>query len=90
MLRWWQSIAEALMTILAIAGLISLFKKNHPSAWMFLAVLTFYPAVYLVVQVSPRYRLPIEPILLLLGSFFCLDLWNTLGRNWLKVPSEQL
>jgi hypothetical protein len=90
MLRWWQSIAEALMTILAIAGLLSLFNKNHPSAWMFLAILTFYPAVYLVIQVSPRYRLPIEPILLLLGCFFCLDLWNTLGRNRLKVPSEQL
>jgi hypothetical protein len=74
MLRWWQSTAEALMTLLAIAGLLRLFKKNHPSAWLFLAVLAFYPAVYLFIQVSPRYRLPIEPILLLLGCFFCLDL----------------
>jgi hypothetical protein len=78
MQRWWQSIAEALMTILGIAGIFSLFKKDHPSSWMFLAVLLFYPAIYLVVQVSPRYRLPIEPILLLLSCFFCTELPNAL------------
>jgi hypothetical protein len=70
--RWWQSIAEALITILAVTGLLSLLRKNHPSSWMFLAVFVFYPAVYLVIQVGPRYRLPIEPILLLLACCFCL------------------
>lgn len=83
--RWWQSFAEALMTVLAIAGLIHMFKKNHPSSWMFLAILVFYPAVYTVVQVSPRYRCPIEPILLLLGCFFCIDLRNVFrGDRWMR------
>jgi hypothetical protein len=86
MVRWWQSTAEALITILAIGGLLSLLKKHHPSSWMFLAALAFYPAVYSVVQVSPRYRCPIEPILLLLGCSFCLDLRTTLGSgNW-RMP----
>jgi hypothetical protein len=86
--RWWQSTAEALMTILAIAGILSLLKKNHPSSWLFLAVLIFYPAVYVVIQVSPRYRLPIEPILLLLGCFFCLDLWSAIRGNWRIGPAQ--
>lgn len=81
MQRWWQSTAEAVMTILAIAGLLSLLLKNHPSSWMFLAVLVSYPAVYLLIQVSPRYRLPIEPILLLLGCYFCLNFWAGLAKN---------
>jgi hypothetical protein len=76
MLRWWQSAAEALITILAIAGLVSLFRKKHPSSWMFAAVLVFYPAVYSIIEVSPRYRLPIEPILFLLTGFFCSTLWS--------------
>jgi hypothetical protein len=82
MRQWWKSIAEALIAVLAIAGLIGLFKKHHPSSWMFLAVIVFYPAVYLIVQVGPRYRLPIEPILLLLACSFCLDMWNTAKGNW--------
>jgi hypothetical protein len=87
MARWWQSIAEGMITLLAIAGLLRLFKKHHPSSWMFLAVVLFYPAVYLVIQVNPRYRVPIEPILFLLGCLFCRDLWNAFGANW---PSPKI
>jgi hypothetical protein len=87
MARWWQSIAEGMITLLAIAGLLRLFKKHHPSSWMFLAVVLFYPAVYLVIEVSPRYRCPIEPILFLLGCLFCRDLWNAFGANW---PSRKI
>lgn len=84
MARLLQSIAEDLITILAFAGLLSLFRNNHPSAWMFLAVLVCYPAVYLIIQVSPRYRLPIEPILLLLGCIFCINLRNTLKGSGIR------
>lgn len=82
MARWWQSLAEGLVTVLAIAGLWGLFEKHHPASWMLLAVLIFYPGVYLVVQTFPRYRCPIEPILLLLGCLACHDFWNSLGGNW--------
>jgi hypothetical protein len=83
--RWWQTIAEALMSVLAIAGLLNLFKKKHPSSWIFLAVLVFYPAVYLVIEVGPRYRLPIEPVLLILACNLCVDLWGTLNGNWRPI-----
>jgi hypothetical protein len=83
--RWWQTIAEALITVLAVTGLLSLLRKNHPSSWMFLAVLVFYPAVYLIIETGPRYRLPIEPILLLLACYFCLTSWSAARGNWRKM-----
>jgi ABC-type multidrug transport system fused ATPase/permease subunit len=81
MKRWWQTIAEALITVFAIAGLLGLFRKRHPVSWMLLAILVFYPAVYVFVAVGPRYRLPIEPILLFLSGCFCVHLWKTLENR---------
>jgi hypothetical protein len=80
--RLWQTIAEALISVLAIAGLLCLFKNKHPLFWMFLAVPVFYQAVYLVIEVGPRYRVPIEPILLFLACYLCLDLWGTMREIW--------
>jgi len=76
MRRWWQTAALILISIVAIAGLFDLLRKRHPAAWMFLAILLSYPAVHTVIEVGPRYRLPIEPILLLLTGWFCVSLWN--------------
>ncbi len=70
MQRWWQSFAEAIMTVLAVAGIMDLLHKKHPCSAMLLAILVFYPMVYTLIQVSPRYRLPLEPILILLGCVF--------------------
>ena len=81
MARWWQSLAEGLVTVLAIAGLLGLLKKHHPSSLMFLAVLMFYPGVYMLVQTYSRYRCPIEPILLLLGCLACHDFGELLRRK---------
>jgi hypothetical protein len=54
-----QSIAEVLITVFGIGGLVALLSKKNPSSWIFGGVLLFYPAVYSVVEVSPRYRIPI-------------------------------
>jgi hypothetical protein len=86
MKRWWQTIAEALITLFAIAGLLGLFMKKHPAFWMLLAILVFYPAVYAFVAVGPRCRLPIEPILLLIASCFCVYLWRTLEKRRKRTP----
>ena len=93
MRRWWQSLAEALISVFAIGGLVILFRRGHPSSWMFLAVLLCYPAVYSIIQVSPRYRLPIEPILLLLTCVFGLNfsglLQGDLTSKGAKMPPQE-
>jgi hypothetical protein len=68
MLRPWQSVFEAALTLLGLCGLALLFWKRYAFAWVVIAALVAYPAVYYVIQVSPRYRFPLEPILFLLAA----------------------
>ena len=68
MKRPWQSLFEAALTFMGLCGLALLFWRKYPFAWAVAAVLAAYPAVYYVIQASPRYRFPVEPILFLLAA----------------------
>ena len=68
MTRPLQTLLEALLTILGLGGLVLLFRQRARSAWLFAGIFVAYPAVYYIIQVSPRYRLPIEPFLFLLAA----------------------
>jgi hypothetical protein len=68
MARPWQSVLEAALALLGLCGLALLFWKRYAFAWVASATLIAYPAVYYVIQVSPRYRFPLEPILFLLAA----------------------
>jgi hypothetical protein len=68
MQRPWQSVFEAALTLLGLSGLALLFWKRYAFAWVVSAALVAYPAMYYVVQVSGRYRFPLEPILFLLTA----------------------
>jgi hypothetical protein len=84
-MRWpWQSVFEAALTLLGLCGLAFLFWKRHAFAWVATAVLVAYPAVYYVIQVSPRYRFPLEPILLLLAA----NLFSGILRSSLAMVSN--
>jgi hypothetical protein len=86
MKRWWQSVFEAALTVMGLCGLALLFGRKDRCAWAVTAVLAAYPAVYYVVQASPRYRFPVEPILFLLAAnlFFTI-----LGRRF-PVPNSNI
>jgi hypothetical protein len=68
MRRPWQSAFEEALTGAALCGLALLFWKGHSFAWVVSAVLAAYPFVYYVIEVSPRYRYPLEPLLFLLAA----------------------
>lgn len=68
MLRPWQSMFEAALTLLGLSGLALLFWQKQTFAWVVIAAFVVYPAVYYVIQVSGRYRFPLEPILFLLAA----------------------
>lgn len=74
MLRPWQSACEAALTLLGLCGLALLLWRRHAFAWVAIAALAAYPAVYYVIQVSARYRFPLEPILFLLTAYLFLDI----------------
>jgi hypothetical protein len=69
MKRPWQGIFEALLTLSGLCGLVLLFWQKHAFAWLAGAAIVTYPAVYYVIQMSPRYRFPLEPILFLLATY---------------------
>jgi Glycosyl transferase family 2/Dolichyl-phosphate-mannose-protein mannosyltransferase len=56
-------------SILAIWGLLLALKRRVHGAFLFAALLIFYPLVYYVCFPQPRYRHPIEPELLILGVY---------------------
>ncbi len=56
------------LTLFGFAGLRLLFRENAPAGWLLLLVLLFLPAMYYVTHVNIRYRHPLDPLLLLLGT----------------------
>jgi hypothetical protein len=68
MLRWWQSAFEIALSLTAFAGLFLLFRERNASAWIFGSAMIAYPAIYYIIEVSPRYRFPLECMLFLLSA----------------------
>ena len=71
-------------TLITLAGFWGLWlaRKTNPAAVQFcFVVLLLYPAVYYLLQISVRYRYPIDWIFLLFGSYGVLKFWwPTLAR----------
>ncbi len=70
MSRPWQSGYEAVITLAGFAGMVRMFRNRHPFASFLATSVVSYSLVYAVIQVSPRYRFPIEGLLLLCASSF--------------------
>jgi 4-amino-4-deoxy-L-arabinose transferase-like glycosyltransferase len=56
-------------SILTFWGLGRALRMRKAGAWLLFWLLAIYPAVYYVVFPSPRYRVPIEPIMTILCVF---------------------
>ncbi|MGO9085988.1 MAG: hypothetical protein ACLQBK_12235 [Candidatus Sulfotelmatobacter sp.] len=70
MTRRAQTILMALFTVGAAAGLIQLLRSRNVTASLFLGIVTFYPLIYYFVSSFPRYRSPIDWVLIFLCSFW--------------------
>jgi len=57
-----------LMTLLSVAGLVMLYKRDMKSTAILVSCLIFFPLIYYFVQFDGRYRYPILWITFLLGS----------------------
>ena len=56
-------------SILTFWGLARALRMRRPGTWLVFWLLAIYPAVYYVVFPSPRYRVPIEPVMTILCVF---------------------
>jgi hypothetical protein len=81
--RLLQSIVEALLSIGGCIGAILLTRRRQPAGWFLLTAVVVFPAAYYVIQATPRYRFPIEPVLLV-GFAAAFDL---AVRRWQQTGS---
>jgi 4-amino-4-deoxy-L-arabinose transferase-like glycosyltransferase len=58
----------SLPAIGAAMALVGMVRIRHRAAWLCAGVLLCFPVVYYLVHVLPRYRLPLEPLLLCLTA----------------------
>jgi 4-amino-4-deoxy-L-arabinose transferase-like glycosyltransferase len=70
-----------LAALFAFAGLVLTFLRKNPYAWLLAPFLIVYPLPYYLVNPFPRYKHPIEPIMLMLIAYV---LWESKGVqvNW--------
>jgi hypothetical protein len=72
MARGWQRVLETLLSLTALFGAARAFAKHRSTTLLVGAAMLIYPLIYYIVQSSPRYRLPIEPVLWL-GVALAID-----------------
>ena len=70
-----------LAALVAFAGLVLMFMRKSRYAWLLAPFLLVYPLPYYVVNPFPKYKHPIEPVMLLLIVYL---LWTAKGVqvNW--------
>ena len=70
---WWLAQTKnsgfLASSVLMFWGLGRALRKRKPGAWLFFWLILCYPAIYYFVFPYPRYRHPIEPMIVILGVF---------------------
>jgi len=73
----WPTIC---FSALALLGLLQMVRRKPRQAWFFAPALLVYPALYYVTYPHPRYRHPIEPLMLMLAVFVVSEAKEFAGR----------
>ncbi|MCS6954520.1 MAG: hypothetical protein RMK57_12735 [Bryobacterales bacterium] len=86
MTRPWRKLLLYPMVAVAVLGLVLMRRHHRLAALLFLADCLAYPLTYYVIQVSGRYRYPMEWIILFLC---CYAAWEA-GQALQRHRSDQL
>lgn len=68
-----------LLSLLMIAGLVRAMYVKRFCAICFLVVLIYYPTTYYMTYVFPKYRHPIEPIMMLMAAYAIVQASAAIG-----------
>lgn len=76
-----------LAALFAFAGLVLAFVRKNPYRWLLAPFLVVYPLPYYLVNPFPRYKHPIEPVMLMLIVYV---LWEArpVRLNWQMIRSK--
>jgi len=70
-----------LLSLLTAAGVIRLVYVNRFYGFCFLAVLVFYPLTYYATYIFPKYRHPIEPLMMLVAAYAIVQMPAVIFRG---------
>jgi 4-amino-4-deoxy-L-arabinose transferase-like glycosyltransferase len=74
---WWMNNAKNSLflasSILMFWGLGRALRLRKPGAWLLFWLILLYPAIYYFVFPAPRYRVPIEPEMIILAVFLLTE-----------------
>lgn len=72
------------LSVLSLGGAVLAFVRKTPGARLLAVCVLVYPVLYYLTDVYARYRYPVEPLMVLLGTFFVLEMfdsWRSLNRE---------
>ncbi|MFL6300880.1 MAG: ArnT family glycosyltransferase [Terriglobales bacterium] len=71
----WKSpnLVYPALSILAWCGVVLAWRRKREIGWPMLGVMLLYPTVYYLTYANPRYRHPLEPMLILLATYFVCE-----------------
>lgn len=75
-LDYVTAIPNTLLSLAALIGWVLLRRRNIYAASVIACVFLFYPIVYYVVQTTPRYTLPIHPLVALCAGYAMYTVWT--------------
>lgn len=84
-LRFVRHTAFLLAAISAFAGLVVLLRRKNRHRWLLAPFLLIYPLPYYLVNPFPRYKHPIEPVMLIL-IIYALSEARKLQVRWGVAP----
>jgi hypothetical protein len=74
-------------SLLALLGLITMLVRRERAAWLFLAVVLFYPMLYYFTVVATRFRHAIEPLMLLASMYFVFGAARDVTSHFTRQPN---
>jgi len=81
-----RHVAFLLAALFAFAGLVLMFRRKRRYAWLLAPFLIVYPLPYYLVNPFPKYKAPIEPVMLMLIVYL---LWEAkrVPVNWRRADA---
>lgn len=73
---WLSELKNSLFlasSVLSFWGLLRALRLGKAGAWLLFWLMALYPAIYYVAFATPRYRVPIEPVLAILCVFIITE-----------------
>lgn len=78
-----------LVSVLSLGGIFSVMRQRLPGGFVLLATIAIYPVVYYITFTDPRYRHPIEPVLVFLGTHLVFQARELQGTAELQSAAAE-